>query len=265
MNRLVFIAACLFFLAPSLTLNAQDEDNTCAAIATQIISETLIACSDLGNDAVCTNGVDNLPENTSALSEVITLASPSLDADAETYGVSVLNTSATLPRITDEQGVVYLLLGDATLTNLVDPGTAFVPADPLPVRTTVSANLRTRPSTNDTVLDSVLRDTELFADGLSADGAWLRVNVDGNPAWISRGLVDGDGVGALPVINPAARALMQDFTLRTAMSDDCAGTLNTLVIQGLDEQPVSLSVNRADMRIRGTVALRAEEIGRAHV
>ena len=259
MKRLLLLTLCCLLLVPALTITAQDDENTCTTTATEIITTTLTDCAETGDDQVCTNGADTLPAGISELTDVTSLSSPALDADAGTYGVALLNTSATLPRTLDGPGVVYLLLGDATLENQVDPATAFIPADPVSVVTTVSANLRTRPSTNDSVLDSVLAGAALSADGLSADGAWLRVSVDGNPAWISRGLVEGEGLEALPVINPAARALMQDFTLRTTMSEDCAGVTNALVIQGLDEQPINLRVNRADMRIRGTVVLRAEE------
>jgi hypothetical protein len=243
----------LLLAVPSYAQDTTD-DGTCLAFVNETIVTTLDACQGLARESVCTNGAGDLPVDTANLVDVPVLNSPATAGTA--YGVSVLNTSATLTQV--DGGVLYMLLGDATLENRVDPENALAVVDPIQVTTTANSNLRSRPSVNDTVLDSVNSGTQLLADGLSADGEWVRVTKDDTPLWISRSLVRAEGLDTLPTITASARSLMQDFALRAPLSSDCTGTVNALVIQALDNQPINLTVNRADIRVRGTVAVRSE-------
>jgi len=241
---MILVAVALLVAAAPGTSQAQE---TCGDVAARIVNETAANCAGLERDAACFAG------SVMALTELPGLVSNGFADD--NYGVALLNTSVDLPVAMGNQGVMMLMLGDVRLENAVPQADVVTPMQPIEVRTTGSVNLRSRPSTNDTVLTSVSRDTLLPADALSVDEEWLRVVHEGIPAWVSRSVIDSDGLDDLPVVGLDDRTLMQDFSLDTNPQTTCAGAPNALVIQGVETQPTRLSVNGAEMRIRETVAV----------
>jgi hypothetical protein len=224
--------ALLLLILPTLptSLQAQDEP-TCPIAIEDVLLQTLEACSGTPRDHLCHSGTAGLPGTAGSfipLSESNNIASSS-----EAYSVALVNTSASLPLTLGEQGITFLTLGAVDLENAVLPEQMLAPVEPIAVTTTTASNLRSRPGSNHTVIASVNAGVELMADGLSADGEWLRVTIDDNPAWISRTLVSGAGIDQLPPMQENLRSTMQEFTLNTAEETICDNAPNVLVIQPL--------------------------------
>lgn len=181
------------------------------------------------------------------------------------WGAALLNVQANVPLALSPLGLRYILLGDVEVENAVDPKAAFVPAPGLAIAPLVAANLRARPSTEGQVLGNAPVGTPLIADGLSADQAWLRVLRPEGVAWISRQIVaatDGGDISSLPVIGSNARTLMQAFYLRTGESAACDGAPPSyLLLQSPGGVNASITVNGADIRFDGALALRTLESG----
>ncbi len=166
-----------------------------------------------------------------------------------------VNTSANYSLGLGEQGVELFLMGTASIENTVPPESAFVPAEPVPVISLNSANLRDQPNVTATVMSSVTSGMELLADGISPDGEWLRVVHREQPVWIFRSLVQGENLMQLPIITGDNRTIMQEFRLRTG--NTCGQDL--LVINALPTEPARLIINGADISVQSTIALRSQE------
>ena len=83
------------------------------------------------------------------------------------------------------------------------------------------------PQTDGRIIIGVVPGTELSADGVSTDQAWLRVLHEEGTGWISRQLVtpvDGD-LSGLPVIGANTQTLMQNFILSSMPSDSACGSV----------------------------------------
>lgn len=272
MKSLFWVALLLLTLLVA-PLYAQDDPDTCANTLTKAVMQMAQACAGLARDTVCYgesaavytgesafSRLTDAPGSSIAMEHALTVKSMPLDVDAGTYGAALLNLSVNLPQ--SVPGALFLLLGDARIQNAVPEDRLFVPIAPIKVRVeATAANLRTRPSTYDSVLFSAAWGTELYVDGVSPDGEWYRVGVAELPAWVHRLLVAGEGLESLPVIDSEKRTWMQDFTLTTRDStpDPCRFVPNVLVMQGLSQQPVEVRANGAEIYFLSTVALQAEE------
>ena len=194
---------------------------------------TVASCGDLPRGYVCLDGT----------------ASP-IPAEGVTTAAgqsAVVNTFAGLPLI--GSGVIYTLLGDVQLVNTVSPEDTLTLVEPVMTIASGDINLRSRPGTQHTVLASVPPGTQLPADSLSPDREWLRVTYEDTPAWVFASLVYGDGLDQLPVMDGLSS--LQAFDLVTG---NCAA----LVIDGLETQPVRLTINEAALHLLDTVVVQAE-------
>lgn len=232
-------AALTLLILLGFSLAVAGQDDTCQPLA------ALADCGTVSRESICING-----ESSALFGDI------NLNQDE----AALLNISANYPLSIGEQGVLFLVLGDVQLANAVPDSQRFTPVEAVTVTPTTSTNLRSRPSTDDTVLASVNPGVSLPADGISDDGEWLRVAYDGNPAWVYRSLVTGTGIDTLPTIGADARTRMQDFTLITGGPEsDESGCGDSLILQALEQQPARLRVNGADIAVLSTVALRASE------
>ncbi len=271
------LAGVILVLAPQMALT-QDEMPTCEPLVEQAFTQLEENCAGLDASSACyasssatvTGGADgtfNQPGDRTSLSEIESIQTGALNPEQEQWGIAVMNVQANVPTALGNEGVKFLLLGDVEVENAVAPENVMQPGEPMTVTTLVGSNLRSGPSTNATVLNSVPAGTELQADGLNRDGQWLRVFHDGAMAWVSRSVVgSSDPLETLPVWGGDSRTLMQDFYFSTGSGlADCTGALPALlIIQGPQGVPVSLTINGVDMRLDSTIALWVQD-GEMHL
>ena len=139
--------------------------------------------------------------------------------DAE-WGLAALNVQADVPRglleeLGTDPGVLFLLFGNVAVENAVPAELEYLPVEtPLAVTTIADTDARANPNAAAETLGAVMADTTLFADGISPDGAWLRVAYEMQAAWVAVADVAEVDVTGLPVIGPDSLTPYQSFYLR---------------------------------------------------
>lgn len=260
--------------APAAVQPQAPSSASCPALVQQALREIGDNCDALGRNTACYGFVRvdatfqgeqppdffTAPADLAGLSVLQRIQTVPLDTSRQEWGIAVLNVQANLPASLPGQAVVFLLFGDVRVENAVSPADVYTPAEPVSATVLVSANLRSGPSTASSVLASVPAGTQVLADALSADAAWVRVLAGDLPGWISRDLVRPEVAGtlaALPVVTARSRTPMQAFIFRTgARGLECSeAPPSVLVIQGPQNARVDITANGADIRIGSTIAL----------
>lgn len=199
------------------------------------------------------------PSDRTDLTYLDTLHTTALDEENDRWGIAMMSVQANVPNTLPGQAVVFMLMGDAQIENRVAPDEAFEPSDPVTVTTLVaSSNIRLAPVETGYVLGTVPLETEFEADGLSADGQWVRIIFDDQPAWIYRNLISSEArLDALPIISNANRTPMQAFYFSTGTGvSTCNEAPDSLMIQGPDALEVQINANGIDINIGSTIMLQ---------
>ncbi|MBZ0305052.1 MAG: SH3 domain-containing protein, partial [Anaerolineae bacterium] len=202
-KRFIVMTIVLFGLigiSTTLVVLAQGTDQ-CPALVERALQEISNNCANLERNAACYgfNRVDatfvdeipddyfSIPADRAGLKTLNTIQNAPMDVNLDHWGITVMSVQANVPNSLPGQAVVFMLLGDVEVENAVPPGEVFEGLEnPIPVTTLVGSNLRSSPSLNANVVNSVAAETTLDADGISPDQTWLRVIVSTGPAWISR-------------------------------------------------------------------------------
>lgn len=247
---------------------------TCTALVEQALDSIGENCGGLGRNAAC-YGFNNVaatfndvqppefftqPADFADLLDIQTLNTAALNVDTSEWGIAVLNVQADLPDALPGQAVSFLLFGDVALENAVDPTAAAAPVAPISVTTMGETLMRTRPTGIANTSASIPADTNLSADRISDDGAWLRVVYNELAGWIAADSVRADDdLSTLPTPQTAPYTPMQAVRLETALTGlNCeAAPPSLLVVQGPKEITVNLTVNGAELNIGSTIALWA--------
>ncbi len=265
---LIFLTGSIFAYTPG---QAQD-GGSCEALVERALGQVNQNCDGLSRNSACygfnrvgatfnqtlPDDAFDEPADRVGLLDVVDLQTAPFDEAADTWGIAVMKAQANVPNTLPGQGVIFLLVGDALLENDVSPEQALLPSDTIvEVQVTTRANLRSRPTLNASVIDIAEPGVNLAADALDESGAWLRVLLDGLPGWVSRDLVVGADVSALPAISPLARTPMQAFTLRTRPgSVDCDALLPSLLaVQGPENIRIDLTANGVSISLGSTLVL----------
>ncbi|MCB9450122.1 MAG: SH3 domain-containing protein [Anaerolineaceae bacterium] len=252
---------------------AQSDAGMCPALVQQALTELGANCDSLARNSACYgyNRVDatfsesvpdnffSTPADRSTLTQLDTIQTAPLDESLQAWGIAVLNVQANVPNTLPGQAVTFILLGDVEVENAVAPEDALQLAEPINVTTTTGANIRSGPTTRANVIGSVPENTELAADGLSADQDWLRVMYASGPGWISRQIITTDAdITSLPVFTAESRTPMQSFYFRTGVGDPVCeeSPPSLLVVQGPNDVKVDITANGADITIGSTIVLR---------
>lgn len=252
---------------------------TCSALLEQALEEVDQNCTDLGRNEACYgyNRVEasfivdveeeffSKPADKTGVAELATIRTAPLDVENDQWGVAVMSLQANLPNTIPGQNVTFILLGDTEVENAVSPESAFVPANGIDVAVTAAqgANIRSGPGTNFNVVGGVGANGTLQADGLSTDGAWLRVAYRDRPAWISRSVIAEDpAIEELPTLTEELRTPMQAFYLRTGIGQPTCEEApdDVLLVQGPEGIEIELTVNGANIELGSSGALRTVEI-----
>jgi len=267
-----FILIPALLLVGSVRLLAQTDAVACPALVEQALADLGSNCDALDRNSACYgyNRVDatfaqavaenffSSPADRTDLATLDTIQTAPLDAAANRWGIAVLNVQANVPNTLPGQAVVFMLMGDAEVTNQVAPEDALQLGEPVAVTALVAANMRSSPSTNANVVGSVPEGTELQADGLSPDGGWLRVLYNNAPAWVSRQVITTEAdLSALPTISRESRTPMQAFTFRTGFGQPTCTEQppSLLLVQGPENVRVDITANGADIQIGSTIVL----------
>ncbi|MFN8376196.1 MAG: SH3 domain-containing protein, partial [Anaerolineae bacterium] len=285
MRRFLLLVPLLILLAVALMPIHAQQDTTataspeCVALVEQAMSSLAENCAGLGSSAACvgfssvsaTFSADEVPfsaaGDNAGLDALQSVSAAALDLEAELWGLATINAFANVPLALSPTGIHYVLLGDTTVTNAVDPASAFVPVEPISVVVLVGANLRVSPSTDSTVLASASVGQELLADALSSDGSFVRVVFDGQVAWISSQVVtpsEGD-LSSLPTLTTSSRSLMQSITVETHAGSTCANAPSVLLIQGPSNFASLININGADIRFDGTIGVHITDDNIMHL
>lgn len=263
---LALFAALLFGVLIAPTPSTAQVD--CPALSIANLENFKDSCMETPGSSVCLGSNVSLEMapgammtgRTLPLADVQVVRTLPLNTASGEAGLAQLNVPANVPLSIAETGLRYIMMGEVTLENAVDPASAFVPAAPITVATVVGSNLRSFPSTNGRIVGSASVGTEMQADGLSNDRGWFRVQFNDQTAWVSRQIVvvrEGDAE-ALPIITDDSRTLMQDFVLQTGTeAAECATvTPSFLWIQAPGGVTANIVVNGTEIRFTDSIALQ---------
>jgi hypothetical protein len=278
MMRRIYRLICTLFTASVLLLlpiHALMQD-ICPPLVEQALTEVGDNCSDLTKNAACygfnrveatfsQSVADDFFSEPADMADIVSLNSINtvpLDPQTNLWGVAVMSIQANIPNSLPGQSVRFIMLGDVTVDNAVPADQALQAAEPVQVVTLVNANVRTRASKNSNIITSVSAGTELSADGISQDGAWLRVVVNDTAlGWLSRDLIDPSAeLGALPTISADSQSPMQAFYFHTGVGQpSCNEAPSALVVQGPENIKVNITANGVGIEIGSTIALRTPD------
>lgn len=265
------------------------QDDTCPAQAETAFSQLALNCASLGRNSACygssvvTAVFDpdadagegfTQPADRADLLDLQTLQAGAFDLDARTWGIATLNVQGNLPLTVPPPGLVFVMLGDVTLTNGVSPDAALHElAQPLAVTIGAELEIYATPPTGNSAARSLATlpaGSVLQVDGVTPGGQWLRVAqptgtipfawVEAESVWKRQTAPKASGavVRDLPVIEPGARGPMQTFFLRTGIEMPLcdAAPPSLLYVQVPDGVAADITVNGVSLRVEGAVILR---------
>jgi Tol biopolymer transport system component len=231
-------------------------NNVCVAFDTVQVSFTGVAPA----------GFTDAPGDRAALTSVASVQTTPVNLAASTLGIAVMYVKTTnIPGALTDQSAMFMLIGDAQITNAVAPEAAFVPAAAVTVTTVAQAQLLGAPGANAQVLGMVTSGTQLQADAVSPGAAWVRVMYDNQVAWVSRDVLDASaGVASLPVITRDSRTPMQAFSFHTGSATPPSLSVppDVILVQSPKNTPIDIWANDVHIRVQGTIFLRTLSDGR---
>ncbi len=282
---LVMIVVALVSVSRS---NVQAQDTgSCDAFIDLVITELSNNCASTDENTVCYGFEEmdatffetdtpvpplNAPADRAPLTELLSLETAPFNVAGQTWGLAHLRTYANLAATLAEYGAIYLLVGDARLVNTVDPETALIlPEEPVVVRVSGDGELWSFPpefgARASELVGRAGAGEALNADGVSADGEWVRVAHFYNPtinsrrstAWITTAsLEENADLETLPVITPESRAPFQEvfFTASPTVPACETAPLSEMLTQSPGNIEVDLYVNGLNVRIYSTIIFR---------
>jgi hypothetical protein len=266
----------VLILVPRPPVSGQSEAATCLPVVEDILSQVGENCSSLTRNSACygyvrTESTFNEevapdyftePSDRTDVTTLKTIYTAPLSADGQEWGVTVMSLQANIPNTIPGQNVKFILFGDVSLENAVEPEDTFTPMEvPITVTTHAAANIRSQPSINpNNVKSSVPDGVQLAADAISGDGQWLRVTLEDNTlGWVNVETVDipPGALDQFPVLSAESRTPMQAIYLTTGFNDiTCNEAPPVLVIQAPQEITVDLSINGVDITVASTLIVR---------
>ncbi|MEO8606502.1 MAG: SH3 domain-containing protein [Chloroflexota bacterium] len=221
---------------PNQIGKAQDTITSCENLLTRAIQAIQNSCNGLTPGNACTPSGSKI-----ALADVSTLQTTALDLKASQWDSTLIKIPA------GDQPIALALFGGAAITNTTQ---AAVPTPEPLIATNKSGynvNMRQGPGKDFDVAGFFGWDKTANVDGRSADGKWLRLQIDSGFAWISSDLVSLSGDAAkLPILSGDAGP-MQQFTLNTPEESACGAGASGLLVSHTGANDVNLQVNGANL------------------
>ncbi|MEO1667635.1 MAG: hypothetical protein AAFU54_23570 [Chloroflexota bacterium] len=205
----------------------------------------------------------NAPGAITPIEIIETIRTAPLNPETQEWGVAVMSVQANLPNTLPGQGALFVLIGDVSIENHVDPAAATSLPDPSPatlVADQEKINLRSGPGTTFSVIVAANVGDPVGVDAVDETGQWYRVVYNDFPMWVASFLVTFDDpafdTSTLPILDDSRFAPMQSFVLQTGIgAPECAEAPNSLLVQSPQDVEITLSVNGADVTIGSTVTL----------
>jgi len=242
----------------------------CPALVQTAITTIGNLCANTGLNQACYGNISlkanpqpgiasfvfNKPGDVVRVVDLKTLRADPFDAITNQWGVALMRLQANIPDLLPGQMVNVLVFGDVQLENRV-------PSTPAPL-VTVPANtvLLGAPQADGSVVGALSAGDQAFALNQSADGAWLRLELNSSDeriGWVPSSLLPP--MSALPTFDPSAQSPMQAFSLQTGVSGvKCTGVpQDGLLVQtpGGGNIKVKLTVNDVDVELASTVFFQA--------
>lgn len=213
--RLVFLVVAMILIVPVV---AADED-ACGVVVMDALATIDQLCTGIGRNELCYGHrlietefreeaervAFELPGDIVGVAAVRGFALSALDTVGAVWGVALMRIQANLPDTLPGQNVTMLLMGDVSIEDADEaaPQTAFE------ATSTGNINVRGGPGTNNPVMATLSTGQVVTANGRSAAGDWLRIDLDneGAAGWVSASLLAFDGdLSALPEVSPGEDA-----------------------------------------------------------
>jgi hypothetical protein len=174
-----------------------------------------------------------------------------------------MKVQANLPDTLPGQNVSFVLFGDVQIDNAVTS------AATLSVSAKQAVNVREEPSKTGKVAGALQANTELVADGITEDGAWLRVHAGDNSlqGWVSSSIVTTTGdLKTLAVVKADAPRYspMQAFYFKSGKKDapcEQAPDSGILIQTPQGAGKITLNVDGADITLGSTAYFQAQPSG----
>ncbi len=268
----VGVIAVLFVTVAAV--NAAD----CPEIVKNALDATNSVCSATGRNQACYGNVSltaeaqadapafnfTKPGDLADITGVKKLILSPLDANADSWGIALMKVQANLPDTLPGQNVSFVLFGDVQIDNA-----AGVSAATLTVSAKQTINVREQPSKSGKVVASPQAGTELLADGITDDGAWLRVHSADSSVqgWVSATIVTVTGdVKTLAVVKADAPRYspMQAFYFKSGLKDapcSLAPDSGILIQTPQGAGKITLNVDGADITLGSTAYFQAQANG----
>jgi hypothetical protein len=263
--------------APAQAQPGADDSQVCPAIVAQAMDSLNQNCTGVGRNTACygynlVNATFNqpvpddyfsVPADRAGLRELQSISTAPIDLVSNHWGVALMSMQANLPGTLPGQSVNFLLLGDATVVNAVDPAMAPEPGPSIAVLALAESTLRTLPQANSNAAGVIRAGAALRADAIDSSGAWVRVAyIDaalpggGLGGWLPVEALSGFDTSLLEVFSPDARLPMQAFVFRTGIGQPlCSSVPNQVIVQGPQNTAILLNINGAEIVLGSTIAL----------
>ncbi|MCA9881776.1 MAG: LysM peptidoglycan-binding domain-containing protein [Anaerolineae bacterium] len=245
----------------------------CPTIVLDALNQIGDNCTGLNRNAACygfdrvdstffvpqPEGTFSQPTDRANLLDIATLQTYPLDMDTGQFGAAVMNVQANVPNALPGQGVVFLLLGDATIENAVQPESSAKVIDSIPVPVAVDANLYTSPTETANIRLVAPTGELLPIDGLTPQGLWARAIVNDEILWVrTSDLVQSAALNALPTVGSSQRTPMQAFYFSTGIgAPACNEAEPVIAVQSPENITVDLTVNGVDIRVGSLVTFQS--------
>ena len=255
----------------SLTVVSTLAQSSCPAIVEQALSALGDNCANLDRNNACYGfdqvaatfasqqppGFFSTQADRAPLREMSSISTSPLSIDRELYGAAVLNVQANVPNTLPGQGVVFLLLGEAELSNATPPEAAVEMIDPVEVLVSEESALYSAPSFMSNAPRTIAPGDILLVDGANTEAQWLRVVDETSILWVSILALDPQSIPPdLPIVGSNVRAPMQAFYFSTGIGQPtCNEAESVIAVQSPERIQVDLTVNGVDIRLGSMITL----------
>ncbi len=252
------------------TVMAQADD--CPALVQSAIQAVGNLCASTGLNQACygnlslkadpqpgvTSFTFEKPGDKARIANVKSLRVDPFDKVKKEWGVALMRLQANIPDTLPGQSVSFLVFGDVKVENKVESASS-------PLITVASGSvLLGEPKADGAIVGALSAGDQAFALSQSADGAWVRIELDGSDSrtgWIPSSLVQQ--AGELPVFDATAPGPMQAFSLQTGVTGvKCASApQDGILVQtpgaGGDIK-IKLTVNDVNVELGSTAFIQAQ-------
>jgi LysM repeat protein len=267
-----WLLLCLLLVGAFAVIAPQrtEAKNTCPTLVQTALEQMGDNCTSLGRNSACYgfNRVNSTffdeapldffskPSDQAGLAQLETITTAPLDLDSDEWGIAVMNVQANVPGALPGQSIVFMLMGDAEVTNAVPAEDTLPEVEPIDVTTNAETAVLTTPSSNANALTTVPAGTILQAVGVSGD--WLKVYSEAGLGWVAGDAVeDNSDLGSLPAVTETMQAPMQAFQVSTAINDVlCNEAPSLLAIQSPENIKVDLMANGVHINMGSLILVR---------